>query len=113
MWITKFLPDSEALAITVIGRRAVCYYRGYMLRLIMLACVSFATAFAQADPPAAVPHESTIEKIMGVVGPSEPSYLTEKKRFHLYVLSTVGPVPLIGEAVGAGFNQWENSPKEW
>ena len=47
------------------------------------------------------------------MGPSEPSQLTEKKRFHLYLLSTVGPVPVIGEAVGAGFNQWENTPPEW
>ena len=47
------------------------------------------------------------------MGPSEPTQLTEKKRFQLYVVSTIGPVPLVGEAAGAGISQWENSPKEW
>jgi hypothetical protein len=50
---------------------------------------------------------------MGIVGPSEPSQLTEKKRFHLYLLSVAGPVPLLAEAAGAGFSQWENTPKAW
>jgi hypothetical protein len=54
-----------------------------------------------------------VDKVVGVVTPSEPTELTEKKRFHLYVLSVAGPVPLFGEAVGATFGQWRNSPKEW
>jgi hypothetical protein len=54
-----------------------------------------------------------VDKILGMVGPSEPTELTEKKRFELYVVSTVGPVPLVAEAVGAGISQWDNSPKEW
>jgi len=29
------------------------------------------------------------------------------------MLSMVGPVPLIGEAAGAGLGQWTNSPEEW
>jgi hypothetical protein len=48
-----------------------------------------------------------------MVGPSTPSKLSEKDRFRLYVVSTAGPVPLIGEALGAGISQWDNSPKEW
>jgi hypothetical protein len=39
--------------------------------------------------------------------------LTEKDRFHQYLLSTGGLVPLLGEAVGSGINQWTNSPPEW
>jgi len=39
--------------------------------------------------------------------------MTEKKRFELYVVATAGPVPLLAEAVGAGFSQWQNKPKEW
>jgi hypothetical protein len=50
---------------------------------------------------------------MGIAGPAGRSRLTEKERFHLYLLSTVGPVPLLGEAAGAGFGQLENSPKAW
>jgi hypothetical protein len=28
-------------------------------------------------------------------------------------MSTVGPVPLVGEAFGAAVGQWANTPKEW
>ena len=49
---------------------------------------------------------------MGVVGPDDTT-LTERRRFHLYLMSTVGPVPILAEAAGAGIGQWENSPKEW
>src|SRR4051794_13984314 len=35
------------------------------------------------------------------------------ERFSEFVLSTVGPVPLLGEAAGAGISQWMNSPEEW
>jgi hypothetical protein len=71
-----------------------------------------AFAFQAADPPLAK-HEKIIDKLAGIVGPAEPSKLTEKKRFQLYVVSTAGPIPLFAEAVGAGISQWENSPKEW
>jgi hypothetical protein len=54
-----------------------------------------------------------IGKVLGMVGPSEPTVLTEKARFHLYLLSTGGPVPLVGEATAAGISQWHNSPPEW
>ena len=54
-----------------------------------------------------------MDKIFGMVAPDEPSQLTEKKRFHLYLLSTGGPVPLLGEAIGAGISQWQNTPEEW
>jgi hypothetical protein len=86
-------------------------------RLIVFAFVWLPVALAQpaAVPPggSAVDQEGVVSKLMGIVGPSEPSQLTEKKRFHLYVLSVGGPIPLLGEAVGAGVSQWENSPKEW
>jgi hypothetical protein len=78
-------------------------------------------ALAQTGPPAAsqpaavisADQASLIDKMMGVVGPSEPSGLTERKRLHLYILSVAGPVPLLGEAAGAGIGQWEDNPKEW
>jgi len=49
---------------------------------------------------------------MGVVGPDETT-LTERRRFHLYLVATAGPIPILAEAAGAGIGQWENSPKEW
>ncbi len=62
---------------------------------------------------ASVDDDGILTKVMGMVGPSEPSQLTEKKRFNLYALSVGGPVPLIGEAAGAAIAQWDNTPKEW
>jgi hypothetical protein len=87
-----------------------------MKRSILIAFVWLpwapAFAFQLADPPVAK-HENIIDKLAGIVGPAEPTKLTEKKRFQLYVVSTVGPIPLFAEAVGAGISQWDNSPKEW
>ena len=87
-----------------------------MVRSVILAFawLPLAPVFAfQSPTPAAVHSEDFIDKVLGMVGPTEPSNLTEKKRFHLYVVSTAGPVPLLGEAAGAAIGQWENTPKEW
>lgn len=86
------------------------------MRLILLLVSLFlpaAPVFAQPPVASATQHETTLDKIFGVVAPSEPSQLTETKRFHLYLLSTVGPIPILGEAIGAGYSQWRNSPREW
>jgi hypothetical protein len=48
-----------------------------------------------------------------MVTPADPKTLTQKQRFHEYLLATGGPAPLLGEAVGAALGQWENTPKEW
>jgi len=87
-----------------------------MLRSILIAFLflPLAPVFGfQSAAPAAAKHDDIFGKLLGIVAPSEPSQLTEKKRFHLYVVSVAGPVPLLAEAVGAGISQWENSPKEW
>ncbi|MEO8051287.1 MAG: hypothetical protein ABI833_12800 [Acidobacteriota bacterium] len=86
-----------------------------MSRILLLSLLSLpvASVFAQSSPPAATERETTVDKIFGMVAPSEPSELTEKKRFHLYLLSAGGPIPILGEAIGAGVNQWSNSPEEW
>src|SRR5690242_2477366 len=86
-----------------------------MIRLIVLALVCFPLApiFAyQASPSVGTRAGHLIDKVLGVVGEDEPT-LTERKRFHLYLLSTTGPVPILAEAAGAGIGQWENTPKEW
>jgi hypothetical protein len=86
-----------------------------MLRTVVFALLwAFVPAFAyQTAAPAPAAQEDLIDKVLGMVGPSDTGPLTEKKRFDLYVASTVGPIPLLGEAVGAAVSQWENSPKEW
>jgi hypothetical protein len=70
-------------------------------------------ASATAKPLAAPQEMDLIDKVLGMVGPSEPTHLTEKDRFQIYLLSVGGPVPLLGEAAGAGITQWTNSPPEW
>ena len=66
--------------------------------------------FAQA-PAGGMPDFT--DKFLALVGPTQATPLTPKLRFHLFAMNTVGPVPLIGEAIGAGFSQATNSPKEW
>jgi hypothetical protein len=75
------------------------------------ASVSEAPADSTADT--APDHENLIEKAMGIAGPVARGPLNEKERFHLYLLSVVGPVPVLAEVAGAAFSQWENSPKAW
>ena len=69
---------------------------------------------ATVTSPAVTPDQmDLIDKVLGMVGPSEPSHLTQKDRFQLYLLSAGGPVPLLGEAAGAGIGQAKNTPPEW
>jgi len=92
-----------------------------MFRSIILAFVWVPLALAQCGPasisePAALGSKDQgdfLDKVMGIAGPAEPSQLTEKKRFDLYLVSVVGPVPILAEVAGAGLGQWQNSPKEW
>jgi hypothetical protein len=73
--------------------------------IIFLLAVS---ALAQAqDKP------SMLNRVLDMVGPVEYAPITPKVRFQEYVLNTVGPLPVFGEAVGAGIGQWGNSPEEW
>lgn len=95
--------------------------------LVFLVVCCLPAAFPQAsatfvDPAAPATVKSPvgapakvdlIDKVLGMVGPSEPSHLTQKDRFQLYLLYTGGPLPLLGEAAGAGISQWKNSPPEW
>src|SRR5665213_3303793 len=69
--------------------------------------------FAQAPAAVATEHETTLDKVFGMVAPSAPSLLLDAKRFDLYLLRVVGPIPILGEAIGAGYSQWTNAPPEW
>jgi len=100
---------------------------GRMPALLVLALAGLPAAFSQgaepftspAPPATAAPIVVTpdemdlISKVLGMVGPSEPTHLTEKARFQQYLLSTGGPVPLLGEAAAAGIGQGTNKPPEW
>ena len=53
------------------------------------------------------------EKMLNLAGATEPPTLTEQQRLKKYVMNTIGPLPIAGEAVSAGIGQWRNSPSEW
>jgi hypothetical protein len=66
-----------------------------------------------AQQPSAPPENGLLDKILVMVGPAEPTPLTKKQAFEAYLLSTGGPVPILGEAGGAAFGQWMNTPEEY
>lgn len=51
--------------------------------------------------------------LLELVGPVPATEKPHAERFSEFALATVGPVPLVGEAAGAGIGQWMNSPEEW
>ncbi len=70
-------------------------------------------AVAPAPTPPPPPPNWIADKILTMVGPAEPAVQTPKQKFEQYLLNTAGPVPLIGEAAGAGYGQWTNTPPEY
>lgn len=44
---------------------------------------------------------------------SEYVFPTPKERFKRYVMSTVGPMPMVRAGFSAGISQWRDSPEEW
>ncbi len=105
-----------------IKRRGVSCRPANVPRLLLLVCAGWApVALAQATPDpagqtaAASPAHASdlLDKILIMVDPANTGSLTAKERFDAYLLSTGGPVPLLGELAGAGLEQWLNSPAEW
>ena len=94
----------------------------HLSRLVKIRILPFLLAFAlapfapaQTDSNTAPPseHSDALEKILDFLGPAPAESPARPERFGEFVLSTVGPVPLLGEAAGAGIGQWMNAPKEW
>jgi hypothetical protein len=85
--------------------------------IMVAACLPLAVAQTPQKDPAtsssAAPQGSAVDMVLGWVKPGQPTHLTEKERFQLYMVNTGGPVPLIGEMAAAGISQWANRPKEW
>src|SRR3569832_125748 len=80
--------------------------------VLALAPVLFAQPAADrvATPPT---HPDAIDDLLKMVGPVPAAEAPHTERFSEFALATVGPVPLLGEAAGAGSSQWMNSPEEW
>jgi hypothetical protein len=84
--------------------------------LLALALAPFAPAqtadrASRVEVLAAQP--DVLDRVLELIGPVPAAAPARPERFSEFVLSTVGPVPLIGEAAGAGIGQWLNAPKEW
>jgi len=58
-------------------------------------------------------NEGLLDRILDLAGPADPKPLTRRQAFNNYLMATAGPLPILGEAAGAGIGQWMNSPKEW
>lgn len=54
-----------------------------------------------------------VDTVLKFVGPIPAGTTPRPERFSEFLLSTLGPVPILGEAAGAGIEQWMNSPEEW
>jgi hypothetical protein len=81
---------------------------------LSLTAAAFAQTANRALPGAPAPANKDIaDRLLDFVGPVPASEAPHKERFSEFALATVGPVPLLGEAVGAGIEQWENTPPEW
>ena len=83
--------------------------------LIALAPLALAQTGVGADRTIATPapRGDVLDTILTWVGPAPAESPGRPEHFGEYMLSMVGPVPLIGEAAGAGLGQWTNSPEEW
>jgi hypothetical protein len=75
-------------------------------RLLYLLMAGAGAACAQGDG-------GVVERLLRPLEPSRPSPLTEKERFHLYLRSTVGVLPVFLAGASAGVGQGIDSPKEW
>src|SRR4051812_12114524 len=86
-----------------VQRRRLCLSRRRMrlLLVLVLAPALFAQTAADrvATPP---PHSDAIDDLLKMVGAVPASEAPHTERFGEFALATVGPVPILGEAAGAG-----------
>jgi hypothetical protein len=83
--------------------------------LIAILPSAFAQIPGEADrvAPATPQSSDAIDRFLALVGPVPASEKPHTERFGELAYATIGPVPLLGEAAGAGISQWMNSPEEW
>jgi len=66
-----------------------------------------------AQDPVAQDTPGLTDKLVDYLGPATPGPLNATQRFQAYLFNTVGPIPVIGEALGAAYSQRVDSPPEW
>src|SRR6476661_50314 len=72
-----------------------------------------AQSTVEAGASSPVADDSTLPTIKHVQ--PDPAYRrpTEKMRLRTYLFDAFGPYPILGSALVAGVNQFENTPPEW
>ena len=80
------------------------------MRRTLLALALAPVAFTQTSSSS---DRNLTDQFIDFVGPIPASSTPHAERLSEFVLATVGPVPLLGEAAGAGINHWMNTPEEW
>src|SRR5262245_52162280 len=56
---------------------------------------------------------SLLVRGLNALGPEDPAPISKRQRFNNYIIYTVGPMALIGNAAAAGLQQAADSPHEW
>jgi hypothetical protein len=77
--------------------------------LLFLATIQL----AQTAPNGEQPRDGIVVKALELLAPATPGPITERERFHRYLLSTYGYAPAIAAAASSGIRQWLDSPPEW
>ena len=67
----------------------------------------------RVDPAPPQEREGTAVKALRLFEPFQPKPLTPKGRFRLYIESTIGPLPIVTQAISAGVFQGLDRPPEW
>lgn len=70
-------------------------------------------AYRAVQPDTTATNPGILNTVLDLVGPVPSGSPAHKERFREFALATVGPVPLLGEAAGAGIEQWMNTPEDW
>jgi hypothetical protein len=81
--------------------------------LVSLALPTLALGQAATSAAATAPEASALDRAFDIVFPLPADSRAHPERFSEFVINTVGPVPVLGEAAGAAIGQGLNSPKEW
>jgi hypothetical protein len=80
--------------------------------LIHFACGQTPATADRVVAPAAAPH-GVGDRVLSWIEPVPSEEKGCPERMSEFLMSTVGPIPMFGEAAGAAVGQWATWPKEW
>ena len=97
------------------ARCAFVMRTGYLFLALNLALAAFGQSSNTAArvEPEEVRSQGVWNRVLLWIEPAPSAEAGRPERVSEFLMSTVGPIPLFGEAAGAGIGQWANWPKEW